>query len=56
MFSNQWVNHSIDTFSTNAGVPVVVVGWVEAIAETHHIDPPSINGFRYALPILRGLL
>ena len=53
MFSNQLVNHFIDTFSTNAVVPVV--GWVEAIAETHHIHPPSIDGFRCALPILRGL-
>ena len=43
----------IDPFSTNAVVPVV--GWVEAIAETHHIHPPFIDGFRCALPILRGL-
>jgi hypothetical protein len=40
-------------FSINAVVPVV--GWVEAIAETHHIHPPSIDGFRCALSILRGL-
>jgi hypothetical protein len=53
MFSNQWVNHVIDAFSTNAVIPVV--GWVEAIAESHHIHPPSIDGFRCALPILCGL-
>src|ERR687895_594068 len=53
MFSNQWVNHFIDTLSTNTVVPVV--GWVEAIAETHHIHPPAIDGPRCALPILRGL-
>jgi hypothetical protein len=53
MFNNQSVNHFIDTLSTNTVVPVV--GWVEAIAETHHIHPPSIDGFRCALPILRGL-
>src|SRR5438874_3978970 len=33
MFSNQWVNHFIDTFT----------------------NPPFIDGFRCALPILRGL-
>jgi hypothetical protein len=44
MFSNQLVNHFIDTFSTNAVVPVV--GWVEALAETHHIHPPSIRGLK----------
>lgn len=50
MFSNQLVNHFVDAFFTNA-----VVGWVEAIAETHHIRRPSIDGFRSALPILHGL-
>jgi hypothetical protein len=36
----------IDPFSTNAVVPVV--GWVEAIAETHRIHPPSSDGFTRA--------
>src|SRR5438067_11604669 len=55
MFGNQLVSHFIDTFSTSVVVPVVVVGWVEAGAETHHIHPPFIDGFRCALPILRVL-
>ena len=54
MLSNQWVNHFIDTFSTNAVVPVV--GWLEAIAETRHnhcCHPPM--GFAALYPILCGL-
>jgi len=46
---------AIDPFSTAADIPVVV-GWVEATAETHHMHAPSIDGFRCALPILRGLV
>jgi hypothetical protein len=29
------------------------VGWVEAIAETHHNPRPPDDGFRVALPILQ---
>lgn len=43
MLSNQSVNHFIDTFFTKAVVSVVVVGWVEAIAETHHFHAPFIE-------------
>jgi hypothetical protein len=43
MFSNQLVNHFIDTFSTNAVLPVV--GWVEAIAETHYFRRYPYAGY-----------
>jgi hypothetical protein len=32
---------------------VARVGWVEAIAETHHNPWPPDDGFRFALPILQ---
>ena len=52
MFSNQLVNHFIDTFSTNAVVPVV--GWVEAIAETHHNPRRRMMGFALLYPSYSG--
>ena len=51
MFNNPLVNHFIDTFSTNAVVPVV--GWVEAIAETHHPHHP-LMGFAALYPSYAG--
>jgi hypothetical protein len=51
MFSNQLVNHFIDTFSTNAVIPVV--GWVEAIAETH-LTLRQMMGFAVLYPSYAG--